>query len=999
MRIKHLVVCGFGPYKDEQTVDFDAFRDDGLFLISGKTGAGKSSILDAICYALYGSIPRYEATQQKLRSDYCDTDDPTFVELVFAVNGTDYRVRRTPEYARPKARGTGTTIQKPTAELFGNVDGEWHGISARPVDVGNDLDRILGLSKEQFLQVILLAQNRFQEFLLARNDDRQAVLRSLFGTRRFEQMEVALVERRKSFEAELGSAREKLAQQAAHASNLLHGDAAPEAPDGAWFSAALVDLQGQVDAASAEAVEADAGFTTAEALRRSLVDLQKLQQRRDAALARVEALETERPDVDADREALAGALRAAAVWPQLVAWREAQAHRDEAASVEANAREAYSPFADAGSGAGATGTTSPAAVITGAALTATIARVTKTLGSLESVLGDELQLPALADEVDRLQQRFDRCDAAVTEAAERIDALPARIDDLGDGLARARVRAAGASQATDNVERLTIARDAATCAATLAVQHSAALQQETRATGDYAAATARIHELMQQRLAGHAAELAAGLVDGEPCAVCGSAAHPAPAKSSGEPVTSDDIDEARLAAEKLQIVMDAAHADEQRLGTQLTEARTTAGQKTAEQLADEVDAANAALTEALAAGREVANLEAEHSRLRSELSMALTGLADLRTEREAAASELAARQAARMATVQRIAKHLDGYDTVSTRVRHLLAQLEAATTLSDAITEARAQERTLVSAGAVLSVQLREKAFDDEAAVHAARREPAEVTALESRIREHEQAIGTALSTLAEPELGALPIEPVDLVPSREALDAARDQRDKALAALSSLAERHAQLTAVVRSARSQLAASAELHEAYAQLRELASVVQGNEPNTKRMRLETYVLAAQLEEIVAAANTRLKAMTSGRYLLEHDDSVQYRNTRSGLGLSILDQHTGRARPTHSLSGGETFLASLALALGLAEVVTNQAGGVTLDTLFIDEGFGSLDSDTLEIAMGTLDGLRAGGRTIGLISHVDAMKEQIPAKLRIVVTDHGYSEIEPVYELV
>jgi exonuclease SbcC len=164
------------------------------------------------------------------------------------------------------------------------------------------------------------------------------------------------------------------------------------------------------------------------------------------------------------------------------------------------------------------------------------------------------------------------------------------------------------------------------------------------------------------------------------------------------------------------------------------------------------------------------------------------------------------------------------------------------------------------------------------------------------------------------------------------------------------------------------------------------------------MRLETYVLAAQLEEIVAAANTRLRAMTSGRYLLEHDDSVQFRNTRSGLGLSILDQHTGRARPTHSLSGGETFLASLALALGLAEVVTNQAGGITLDTLFIDEGFGSLDSDTLEIAMGTLDSLRAGGRTIGLISHVDAMKEQIPAKLRIVVTEQGYSEIEPAYQL-
>jgi exonuclease SbcC len=169
--------------------------------------------------------------------------------------------------------------------------------------------------------------------------------------------------------------------------------------------------------------------------------------------------------------------------------------------------------------------------------------------------------------------------------------------------------------------------------------------------------------------------------------------------------------------------------------------------------------------------------------------------------------------------------------------------------------------------------------------------------------------------------------------------------------------------------------------------------MQGDEPNTKRMRLETYVLAAQLEEIVVAANVRLRTMTSGRYTLEHDDSRVKGGARSGLGLAIRDEFTGRARPTHSRSGGETFLASLALALGLAEVVTGQAGGITLDTLFVDEGFGSLDSETLETAMSTLDTLRAGGRTIGLISHVDSMKEQIPATLRISVTDQGYSRIE------
>jgi exonuclease SbcC len=158
------------------------------------------------------------------------------------------------------------------------------------------------------------------------------------------------------------------------------------------------------------------------------------------------------------------------------------------------------------------------------------------------------------------------------------------------------------------------------------------------------------------------------------------------------------------------------------------------------------------------------------------------------------------------------------------------------------------------------------------------------------------------------------------------------------------------------------------------------------------MDLETFVLAAQLEQIIAAANRRFAVMTSGRFALEHDDTVAYRNTASGLGLAIRDEYTGRSRPTASLSGGETFLAALALALGLAEVVTERAGGITLETLFIDEGFGSLDGETLEIAMSTLDELRAGGRTVGLISHVDAMKERIAARLTVEVDETGASHV-------
>jgi exonuclease SbcC len=202
----------------------------------------------------------------------------------------------------------------------------------------------------------------------------------------------------------------------------------------------------------------------------------------------------------------------------------------------------------------------------------------------------------------------------------------------------------------------------------------------------------------------------------------------------------------------------------------------------------------------------------------------------------------------------------------------------------------------------------------------------------------------------------------------------------------------HKDFTELTETASKDAATSIALTDEYDLVRQLASAVAGRTPNTKLIKLETFVLAAELEDIVTAANQRLSVMTSGRYVLQHVDRAEYRNTRGGLGLEVLDQYSGRARATHSLSGGETFLASLALALGLAEVVSSRSGAVKLDTLFIDEGFGSLDADTLELAMTTLDSLRAGGRTIGVISHVESMKEQVHAQLRVEVGTSGSSNV-------
>ena len=221
MKLHRLELEGFGPFRERQIVDFDAFADDGIFLIAGRTGAGKSSVLDGVCFALYGSVPRYEGTDRRLRSDHCAPEDPTSVSLEFSTGGRRLRLTRSPEYERPKRRGIGMAKEPHRAELFEWVDGRWVGRAARAVDVGHEIDELLGLNKQQFLQVILLAQNRFAEFLLAGSDDRQKLLRRLFGTRTYEGYQTALDDRRKTAEQTLAAAGNVVEMLLAEAERVL----------------------------------------------------------------------------------------------------------------------------------------------------------------------------------------------------------------------------------------------------------------------------------------------------------------------------------------------------------------------------------------------------------------------------------------------------------------------------------------------------------------------------------------------------------------------------------------------------------------------------------------------------------------------------------------------------------------------------------------------------------------------------------------------------------
>ena len=1040
MRINRVTMAGFGPYRGEQTVDFDAFADDGIFLIGGKTGAGKSSILDAICYALYNSVPRYDETESRLRSDHCGPDDPTLVTLDFTVGERRYRIERSPDYERPKKRGVGTTTAAAQARLAIWQHDQWVGVQSGPRDVGLALDELLRLKKDQFLQVILLAQNRFQQFLLAKNDDRQKLLRTLFGTVRFKEYEESLLAKRASLEKDVEFSRQKTRQFLAQATPLLgdavragagaadadvqigaaetdrgiaepsvvgtertaarraHADAAGDV--GAALAVAderLAALGTAVADAAGRASETDSRYRSARSEHDTRTTTHERQLRRQRAADARSQLDEAAPAIDADRRALQLAARADAVWPFVTGRRKAANELADALAVESEARATYASVrdadaAEANAAAAAETEADRAARLTIETVTAELDRLGKLLGSLDSAVEQERELPQLSAAAEAALEERHTASARVDEHLARQNELPTLLTDGRGRLAAAQLLAAKKAESQANLERLTTARAAASKAMRLAEQVRDAEENELVAGEARTRASAEVDELRQRRLHGYAGELAAQLVDGEPCAVCGSIAHPQPATSEGKPVTEADIEAAEDARTAADNAAAQATAALNALRVKFGEQHAKAGERGIDELDALIPGAETSVSEAQNAAADATSIGAELEKLQAEAHAIDEALAAARAQRDAASATCVQAQTTLEAAEQITAKHRGDYDTVAARVVAVGGQAAIAQSLVRALSVSEQRRRALASAEEACAEQLSAQDFATEEAASDARMPSAAQAEASDRIRLHDDALAAATAVLAEPELQGIADDLLDVEESARALAEVESERDAARAFHDRLMTTEKQASWLVAQARDAHEATSAAAERYEVVRRLAATLHGETPNTKRMKLEAYVLAAQLEEIVEAANGRLRQMSGGRYLLEHSDALSYRNAQSGLGVTILDLHTGRSRSTNSLSGGETFLASLALALGLAEVVTSRAGGITLDTLFIDEGFGSLDSETLEIAMATLDSLRTGGRTVGLISHVETMKEQIPAKLAIDVADGGWSVI-------
>ena len=1003
MRLHRLELTAFGPFPGTAVVDFDRLNDAGLFLLTGPTGAGKTSILDAICFALYGAVPGHRNGAKAFKSHHADADAVPSVTVELTIRGRNLRVHRQPAWSRPSRRArSGVVEEKAKATAEERIGDRWQPLSTRVDEVGHLVSTLLGMNKDQFCQVVMLPQGQFQTFLSSGAKERHDVLESLFRTHRFAAIERWLVDRRRALDSECRQVEAGLDELLARADEVLAGADAPlgvpeqtltgdeaaggpQETDDFTYPQALELLRARSAAlsttASTAADERESAAETAKQAQhsldtaRALVDLQR---RHREAQNRWQELAANAAEVRRREREVLLARRASAFEPllDLVAETE-QAKSDARLALDVAAAACWRPADDVDL------STPELVEAQAAALRADLAR----LDALQEV---QSALDRARVELADLEGRVEAARRDESELVERLKALPEAEQAAGEAVEEARQARTMVAVLDEEVAAAARARAAAeqvvALDAELAALHATLISaRETRAD-----ARELLQGLRERRIAGMAAHLASGLSAGNPCPVCGSIDHPQPAESAAdvpsehdEHECADRVDEADAAVSRLEL-------QRERLRSERTAAGSGAGgldpAHAAQQLLDATQRrdSTAARAEGLAAALEGTE---KLRQLRSQLETKLTAA---RETLHTAAAQHAERSAQARSHAERLEQAIGSSTSLTDHRAAVAGRLASTQTLAAAVVAHQDAAEAWRDATARLDRLVADSVFATVGQVRDAVRREADIASGEALNRTYAADRAAADRLLNDPALvraGATPVPDLEVL----GLTAEQTAATAGLAATRSsrLDAAASRLDALVSELGARLEEWSPLRERRDVADHLASMVSGtSRDNPSKTRLSHYVLAARLEQVVAAANLRLAGICSGRYELEHTLTRGVGDTRGGLGLRVLDTYTGSRRDPATLSGGETFYVSLALALGLADLVNNEIGGAELSTLFVDEGFGSLDADTLDEVMDELDALRSGGRSVGLVSHLAELRLRVPTQLSVVRSPRG-----------
>ena len=1014
-----LTIEAFGPYRDSVTLDFSQLENHSMFLISGPTGAGKTSILDAMVYALYGEPSGEVRKTDAIRSDFAEPKRMTRVDFSFAIGDAQYRVERLPKQMVAKKRGTGMREQNASATVYEMKDGEWKVIATSAAAIRDTIQRIIGFRKDQFLQVVLLPQGEFRKLLVASTNEREELLHTLFRTELYRKLQEAL---KSAFDEAKAGIEENLMKQTALIQSIPH-DEDTLVLTIEHVRELLENREPHRDGLVVKRDEAVAEVNRLNTLRNEWALYNQAQQSLIEATSKLDIVKAKEPERTQLREKvqfLNSLSPVHALYKQYIdkqsslttlerALSDAEKSVDTATQHESNCIEAHE-------------------ALESQAETIQAKRTTLAQLQQQSETFDELgllkkKLSSLRSDVEQLDSKKSESDLErqrqlIKQIEVDVENLRKRLQENSTLLEKVPV----IQEQLNHLQRYSELVDEIS-----QVQKEVAAKDETLSTLDKTVKEATVHlerleHLMQE---GRAYELVPFVKEDEPCPVCGSIEHPHLATKPELYPTKDEVEVARgLRDKELQkqanevgqrdALVGRVHelsdhkngqvsilkafiegfseenfaSIQQDLLAQMEELKTLRGES--EQLSKTISDTERRLS---TAKDTLAKSEIAHNELLKALHELEVSIGSVQAKIDSLSESLPTTDVElwrkQVTSLSREIKEYDAQLTVTTKqLEEARGQLSAKRgrleTLSTQMKEERKNLELLHEEyiQSLQSVSLSEIDF-----VEALN----DFNALEyfkSKLYDLEEAFSTAQAVYdAALKTTESVVKPSDTV-SDEVYDAAVERRDTLVGNLAAWDKETKHIETTLTSLEELESSMGEARNKVEFLGRLNDLANGGEQGFKNVTFERYVLGAILDEVVYAANLRLQKMSRSRYSLERSDYTGGGRGKQGLDLAVMDAFTGQSRPANTLSGGETFLASMALALGLADVIQSYAGGIHMDTMFIDEGFGTLDPDTLELAMETLVQLQSSGRLIGMISHVPELKTRIPAHLEVTRGDEG-----------
>lgn len=1022
MRILQLTMDAVGPFPGHEVIDFEAFSDAGRFLLSGPTGAGKSTIIDAIVFALYGKVSGgRDSSDSRIRSRYASEQAKTEVELIFSTSSGNYKVRRQPAYERVKKNGKGVTKQNAKAWLF-KLDEQLREVSeplTKTSDVGTEITRIVGLSREQFTQTVVLPQGKFAQFLRSTSKDRQDLLQELFGTVIFEDLQLDLVERAREVKKKQETLNANLRANLGVLASLLN-EAPPLNQEQSLVYAPVPKVDCEFDPLETEwtsrfkpltpwlehnqrcaNLEVSALREQEDKLRSEFASQRDLAARQERYLALTKEHEQLVAQGPAQRQRLAQ-IQALQALSDLKPWHEQlKQAQDQQAVAQRQLSQAVAqleqlePDEHVQAVLRRPGNYQDAQALS--------VQLTAQVAALNPQVELEAGLAGRRRDLQVKTQAHESANAKLAQGRERENQLPTQIASKQELLEQLNEQAATLPTAQLAQEQATQTLKLAKAHEQLIKDHQRARKLQQLVALELKQASQSHKHMLEQWLSQSALNLAQNLVAGEPCPVCGATEHPAPATQGGENISQEQLDQALEEVNEAQGELSQASERVTKLAAQL-EAQPC--QLSPAQAREQLQEAKAALTAAKQASEQALSCKAQIAKLNTELEA-------LRADNQAAQARLAGDAK----EIQLLGEKIDadaaslsreGFESVAAQVEYLRQLAAALEQLANAAQELdqckkRAQQaaNSFAAQWAQASANFADSAKPAQAATDPAPAEPAQdtraanaqdgyaqacqafagldLTALKAAAASYEKSLSINQAALAE--LEGIELTPPSLEQTRLQLEQAQAKTQACQTYASTWQAFAGQVNAQLAKLNELLARRSKASDKDAQLLALASAANGD--NQARLTLSAWVLQAHFRQVLVFANERLGVIGAGRYeLINVDSEEDTRQQKQGLGLAVVDHLSGTTRSPRTLSGGESFYVSLALALALADVVATQNGGIEMNTLFIDEGFGSLDEGTLAEVMDVLSALHSGGRVVGIVSHVSELKRAIPAAVEV-----------------